>query len=338
MQLTDAIGALVLNEVLATARSLPRGIRYPTYLVLDEFQNFVGPDMEAALPEVRQLGLRLFLSHQSFSQLKRGDYDLTPMIFQAQSRLAFGLQGEDADLLAHELASITYDPKRIKDEIYSRRQLVTGQSIVELSTWSDAEAEARQWSRDYGESHSQNENVSRSPDRQVVRGEGRDHGASNRQGESGGKTTTHTRGTHQVLKPEYERFLELSSRTYVTFEEQRNLWAKAARNLTTGSGVLRLVDDPAIHEVRVKRSAPGHLAWDANIFAREFPEALEEVDRLVETNFRSEFFSRPEVIDHEADERLQSVLQPRLTLESGTRLTTAKQQPLSIPKTDPFIS
>ena len=56
-QLADAIGGLVLNEVLATAQVAARwDVRYPTYLLLDEFQNFVGPDIESALPEVRQLG------------------------------------------------------------------------------------------------------------------------------------------------------------------------------------------------------------------------------------------------------------------------------------------
>ena len=92
-------------------------MRYPTYLLLDEFQNFVGPDIDAALPEVRQLALRLILSHQSFSQLRRGDYDLTSMIFQAQSRMIFGVQGDDADILANEVGSLTFDPRRIKDEI-----------------------------------------------------------------------------------------------------------------------------------------------------------------------------------------------------------------------------
>ena len=106
--------------------------------------------MESALPEVRQLGLKLPLSHQYFSQLDRGDYDLTSTIFQAQSRLIFGVQGEDADLLAHELASSTFDPKLIKDEIYSRRQLVFGQRIVELFSWSRADADSRQWKKDYG--------------------------------------------------------------------------------------------------------------------------------------------------------------------------------------------
>ena len=55
-QLANTIGALILNEIIATARNLPWGVRYPTYVFLDEFQNFVGPDVESALPEVRQAG------------------------------------------------------------------------------------------------------------------------------------------------------------------------------------------------------------------------------------------------------------------------------------------
>src|SRR4029077_5011114 len=134
-QLGDAIGGLVLNEVLSTARSLPLGLRYPTYMLLDEFQNFVGPDLEAALPEVRQLGIRLILSHQSFSQLERGEYDLTSMIWQAQSRIAFGVQGEDADILGHEFASLTYDPKRVKDELFGTRQRIARHEKIVLSGW-----------------------------------------------------------------------------------------------------------------------------------------------------------------------------------------------------------
>ncbi len=90
-QNANAIGGLMLNEVLATARSLPPEERHPTYVFLDEFQNFVGPDIEAAIPEVRQLEVKLVFSHQSFSQLVRGDTDLTSIIFQAQSRMIFGV-------------------------------------------------------------------------------------------------------------------------------------------------------------------------------------------------------------------------------------------------------
>jgi hypothetical protein len=337
-QLSDAIGALVLNEVLATARSLPRTVRYPTYLVLDEFQNFVGPDIESALPEVRQLGLRLMLSHQSFSQLKRGDYDLTSMIFQAQSRLIFGVQGEDADLLAHELASITFDPKRVKEELYSRRQLVKGHRIQELASWSDAEGKAEQWGRAYGDKWSAKESIARpSGEGGSVRTTGTDQGTSEQESQGGGSTRTHTSGGHETLVPEYEQFEELSSRTYYSFDEQLNLWSQAIRNSPTGLAHVRLVDDPKLHSVKVKRSTPGHLAWDMETLAREYPEAIEDMDRLVERNFQSEIFISPKVIDEEIRERLQRVLHPKQIVDAkSTPVIPHDQTNTRLTNEDPF--
>lgn len=314
-QLGNAIGALVINEVLATARSLPRGVRYPTYLVLDEFQNFVGPDIEAALPEVRQLGLRLLLSHQSLSQLTRGDYDLSSMIFQSQSRVIFGVQGEDADVLAHELASITFDPLRIKDELYSRRQLTTGHRVVELQSWSNSQSLAEQWNRSYGSNTGERTSVTRRDGSSAdVRTQGSDRSSSASEGQGGSRSHGSTVGAHQSLIPEYDEFLELSSRTYSTFDEQRNEWAKAVRNLATGRALVRLVNDPRILEVQVKRSAPGHLNWDTERLVREFPDAFEAADELVAKNFQSDWFSAPETIDRETEARLAAVLRPKLTV------------------------
>ncbi len=315
-QLANTIGALILNEVIATARNLPRGVSYPTYVFLDEFQNFVGPDIESALPEVRQLGLQLLLSHQSFSQLKRGEYDLTSMIFQAQSRLIFGVQGEDADILAQELASITYDPYRVKDETYTRRQLLKGHKVIELSSWSDAQARSDQWRRDYGHGWSQNENYSHQPDHydQRVHGSGRGNSTTQRHGEAGGFTDTTTRGRHQTLVPEHEDFLELASRTYQSFEEQRAIWAQEVRNHPTGRALLRLVDDPKLYRVNVKRSAPGYLKYDLATIQTHFPHVIDAMDRLIEENFASDLFVPADVIDREAERRLQAVLYPPITL------------------------
>ena len=122
-------------------------------------RQFVGRDLEEALPEVRQLQIRLILAHQSFSQLVRGNHDLTSLIFQAQSRMIFGLQGEDADLLAHELGSITFDPKRIKDEMYTRRQMQKGHRMVELTGWSEAAAAAANWQKSYGSNWSRQRRI-----------------------------------------------------------------------------------------------------------------------------------------------------------------------------------
>lgn len=43
-QLAGAIGGLALNEILQTALSMDRNIVTPTYIVLDEFQNYVNGD------------------------------------------------------------------------------------------------------------------------------------------------------------------------------------------------------------------------------------------------------------------------------------------------------
>ncbi len=308
-QLANTIGALAINEVLATARSLPRGVRYPTYLLLDEFQNFVGPDLESALPEVRQLGIRLILSHQGFSQLKRGDTDLRPTIFQCQSRMIFGVQGEDADDLAHELATIRFDPMKIKDELYSRKQRIAGNRIIELSSWSESEAKARQWKKDFGRDWSSNSSKSQTGSRgEETKSQGTGESRKESHGESGGVTSTSSHGRSQTVITDHEDFMELSNRTYSTFEEDCREWARDIRNLKTGHAFLRLVDSPELHHVAIKKSTPGFLNWDMEQIVREFPEALEDVDRLIEENFKSDVFVPPAVIDRETQRRVEMIM------------------------------
>jgi hypothetical protein len=233
------------------------------------------------------------------------------MIFQAQSRLIFGVQGEDADLLGHELASITYDPKRIKEELYTRRQLVKGHRVMELSSWSDADGKANQWSKDYGSNWSTHENVVHRPKTyDDVRGEGKSRVTSERRGEGGSASHTHTHGGHETLVPEHEEFDELSSRTYYTFEEQKSIWASAIRNLPTGHALLRQVNDPLLYDVAVKRSAPGYLKHDLQAIARQFPQVLGAMDQLIEENYRSGFFLPASSIDAESDRRIQAIIHP----------------------------
>lgn len=326
-QLANTIGALLVNEVLATARSLPLGERYPTYLVLDEFQNFVGPDLESALPEVRQLGIRLLLSHQSFAQLKRGDYDLSSMIWQAQSRFIFGVQGEDADLLAHEVATIRFDPDRIKEERYTRRQRVAGHEIRVLSSWSSAKSSSSEWNKTYGRDWSQNEGVSQGP-HILDEVKSRSSGRSDKEGRSEGYSFsgTDSTGGHETLVPIHEDFMELASRSYVGFEEQRTLWAQKIRLLTRGQCLLRLVDEPAIRLVNVKRSAVGYLQLDAGTLARQMPQVIDQMNQLVENNFAAPEFVSAVEVDREAEHRLESLLRPTTTMNatSSREKTTAK--------------
>jgi hypothetical protein len=299
----DAIGGLVLNEVLTTARSLPFGVRYPTFLFLDEFQRFVGPDIEAAIPEVRQLGIKLLLSHQSLSQLKRGDHDLTTMIFQCQSRMIFGVQGEDADLLAHELASLEFDPKRVKDEHYTSRQRLVGHKLVELRSWNTSQSDASNWMQTYGQNWGEHQNLTAG----LVKGGGTSSGKTEGKSDGGSRTESAGEGRSQHYLPVHEDFLELASRQYYSFDEMRSVWARDIRRLARGTAFLRLVDDPALYHVDVKRSAPGYLGWDAAQLRADMPEALEDVERLIARNFGSDLFVSPAVIERETEERLARV-------------------------------
>lgn len=323
-QEADAIGGMVINEVLATARGLRPEERSPTFLLLDEFQRFVGPDLVEALPEVRQLELRLILAHQSFSQLVRGDIDLTSMIFQAQSRMIFGLQGEDADTVARELASLTFDPKRIKDELYVSRQRQKGHRVVELASWGASDAAAENWSKEWGSGWSSQDSRAR---REGTFGKDVLSGASGKSGseaekKGGGTTQTTTRGSHEQLVPVVEDFEELATRSYYSFDEMMQVWARDVRHRRTGECYLRLVDDPAVYDVRVKRSAPGHLSWDAKTLREELPEILEDVELLLEQNFASDFFTSPQQIDREAQTRLESVLRPPAQLTTQPSKTS----------------
>jgi hypothetical protein len=308
-QLANTIGALIINEVIATVRSLPRGVKYRTYLFLDEFQNFVGPDLESALPETRQLGLNLVLSHQSFAQLERGDYDLSAMIFAAQSRMIFGVQGEDADILAHEVASLSFDAKRIKEELYSRRQLLSGHRVQTLEGGAKADGHSSQDSRSSTKSTAASRGESARPSQREAQETRSDTETSAQaQASSSGSSHTTTRSWHQTLVPEYDNFLELSSRTYQTFEEQKSEWAREIRRLRTGEAIVRLVNDPKLYRVNVKRSAPGFLGYDMQTLVRKLPHVLEQMDRMIEENFRSEFFVQAETVDREIEARVQRLL------------------------------
>jgi TraM recognition site of TraD and TraG len=304
----NAIAGLVVNEFLAAARSLPREIRYPTYLWLDEFQRLVSPDLEYAIPEMRQLGIRLILAHQSFSQLKTPEADLTSLIWQPQTRLAFGEAGEDADILAAEFASLTFEPKWIKEELYSLRQLQTGHEKVQLSSWARGLTESSQWQKTYGDARTETESEVRRDHGLPTRTTGTSGTRNSGGGDGGGTAHSQTESTHEQLIATLETIRELSNRTFYSFEEQRELWAKRVRHLRTGQCVTRVVNDEAVRLVQVDQPKRGYLAYDSALLRRRFPRAIEAYEKLLDVNSSRDWFASPQAIDRETDERLRRVL------------------------------
>lgn len=327
--MADMIGGLVVNEVLSVARSLPPEARTDTLLVMDEFQRFVGPDLEFSLAESRQLRTSLVMSHQSFSQLKRGEVDLTSLIFQAQTRLMLKVAGEDAEVLAAELAGFTYNPMRVKDEIYHRCQRVSGHKIVELHSRSKAENFARQWSENFNVSQSSHDSVIRPEDsNDRTRAQGKGLGSQQGKGSGGMEGGSTSESVNQTLVPEYEEFMQLASRTYYTFEESKNEWGRDLRRLTPGQGILQIANDGTLHLIDVKRSALGHLGMEWMKVRRHLPQVAEAFDRLVGENFRQDYFVSPALVEAETRKRLQEILTPRLEIRG--------REPAQLTGPDPF--
>ncbi len=160
--ISDTVGALILNEIFETASRLAvtegRKVVEPTYVFLDEFQRYVSVDIEDALPTVRQMGLRLILAHQSFAQLEREDVNLEQMIWQARTRLAFASYAKDADIIADEIAKMTFNDMEIKDTRSSKRQLIDGFRKEVLKSWSENSS----WSTSESKNTNRGENESKS--------------------------------------------------------------------------------------------------------------------------------------------------------------------------------
>lgn len=300
-QLTGAIGGLALNEILETAMNMDRNDVRPTYIVLDEFQKFIGPDIYDAIPTVRQQGLRLILSHQSFSQLIQGDIDLTGLIWQPRNRLAFACDALDADTLAHELASLTYDPMTIKHQLMSHRQRIVGYRRVTLQSWSSSDAQGKSHGTSRGENRSENESLNQPGDRRKDPSRGTGKGTGSTRGESEGNSETHTTSTgeHEINVPIHEEVEEPSGVTFKSFEEETNEWGRVLRTLNTGEALAKFYNDSVLHRVLIDEDPiPDSMRLRA------------AVDELIQKNFESDLFVSAAQADREAEEIRLSLFQP----------------------------
>jgi hypothetical protein len=324
----DTIGALMLNEIFETASrmttTMGRSAVDPTYVLLDEFQKYVSPDIEDALPTVRQMGLRLILAHQSFSQLDREDLNLEQMVWQARSRLIFASYAKDADLLVDELAKLTFNNKVKKDVRTSKKQLITGHRIE----WLESQSESDSVSTGSSNQNSSNEGETTTYDGErrlygygeqlsEARSRAKTESSSNNKGESRGRTA----GRSQTLVPTHMTFDEVSSVTFESFEEYALKWGKELRSLKEGQAFLQLPGSNSIQPVQVD-----YLPIE------ETPQLRDAVEELVEKNFASEHF----VTQHQANIEYEQCWQEMLRLPLQGRNESSNRSedggPLLLPK------
>jgi len=120
-------GALLVNEFFQLAKQRkkdewgkpPR----PFYLYIDEFQNFVTPDIGSILAQSLKFGLNVILAHQSLGQIENRDKELIDTVLtNAKIRAVFGgMTREYAKLLVGEMFVNQLDLREIKKAIYQTK-------------------------------------------------------------------------------------------------------------------------------------------------------------------------------------------------------------------------
>lgn len=324
----DTIGGLALNEIVETANRLStnegRRVVDPTYVVMDEFQKYVGVDIEDALPTVRQMGLRMILAHQSFSQLERDDVDLTQMIWQARSRLIFANSARDADILADELAKLTFYPKRIKDLRTSLKQLIVGyrKEWLESESSTDTRSNASMEQQSIGYNQSWGESLA--PLKlQPTKSRGHSDQNAESYGHTSAASNAQSHGRSQANVPIHDTFEEVTKITYQSFEEWAVDWGQKIRQRETGEAFAMFANDPGVHSIVID-----HVPLDAT------PELADRVQELLARNYESDFFLTAEAADRELEQCRQVLFEAPSIVIPG-RLTEVRTEPPR-PADDPF--
>lgn len=101
----NAIGGLIINEILEAAETANRTNRIPFYLIIDEASRFVGQDLIDAFGQFRKWNLSITLAVQDLSSLKNRDIDMAPKVLsQCGVHICFQQKNpEDLDTLSQLL-------------------------------------------------------------------------------------------------------------------------------------------------------------------------------------------------------------------------------------------
>jgi hypothetical protein len=289
------IGSMVTNEVLNCGLARYATTKKPneTFLVIDEFQRLLGPDIYDFLPIVRNTGIRLILANQSFSQLIKGDVDLRPLIAQARTRLMFANDFLDADILAEEVANLKWNPDEIKRQYESYRQRIAGYEKIVTQSWGNTSTRTNSWTHQ----DSQTTGVMKPEDYWQRRGSTSEQRGS-ADGSGGGHSEADNRGYSEHFLPIHEEFSEIVRVEYRSREEVVHKWRKYIRQQQTGECLAKLANDPELYRVLVN-------------YLPQYDDP--QLDRAVEEFVARNYEEGPFITAEEADRELEQIRQKLLT-------------------------
>ena len=102
-------GTLLLNAIWSAVRGGAANPARPTYLFLDEFQDFLNlpVDAESLLVQARSFGLAMVLAHQHLDQLP--EHIRSAVLANARSKVVFQTTFDDARIFAREFGRVVSD-------------------------------------------------------------------------------------------------------------------------------------------------------------------------------------------------------------------------------------
>jgi len=243
----DMLGVLLLNEMFSYSlkRDEEEAKDKPFFLIIDEFQNFISPDLASMLDQCRKFGLHLVLSHQRLGQLKEKDPDLYEAVMgNARTKVIFSVTYKDADIIEKEVFAGEHNLKELKDELYRTAVLdyIEDKKIIRSHGEGSGRFEGSGLSSMTGPSFTQMPGLE---------GDKASYTDTSTQASTSGvsENTFKSETEVPILIPQLGK--ELSSREFYSLEEQRYKNAVSLKKQNTQRALIKELEDP-IQKVFIK--------------------------------------------------------------------------------------
>jgi len=225
------VGTAMIHQIVRIAQTRPKGARRPCFVIIDEFQRFLTPDLADGLDRLRGFGVYFILSHQNLAQLSEEEPKIYASVMSnCRNKITFTISREDSETMYGELFAGQIYPamQQIKDEISQTK-------FRPIKTWIDLYSETESETESHGESSFSGEMEGGSDISSIMYSYGSDGEMNPSYGTSEGtaRTSGTTRGSgtidtvsqgtarHHACVPwyDYAEFEEVSGRTFYSEAE-----------------------------------------------------------------------------------------------------------------------
>lgn len=295
----NAIGGLIINELIEAAETAQRTNRRPYFLFIDEASRFVGQDLIDALAQCRKWQLSICLAFQDLSSLRRHELDMTPKVLsQCGAHVSFQQKHpEDLDLLAQLFGYPGIDFTPLLHEV----DRPDGYEIIELTDQSHGEnwSETDQRSTGSGVSTTtgQTDHPNRTVSRKKEESRSTSDGTSLSQARGGSASST----TKQTTVAKYRTEKQDTGRLRRSVDDQFHQIKQSLRTLRQGQAMVS-IDGATPLIVDVARVPASLATLDAK-------RRMALLDKFKERICESHAYWFPQDCEQSENDRLQRFLE-----------------------------